>query len=83
MDWHCFHLHLLSIVVWTHHHHSLTFLLLILKAILTNNLPDFEWTVQYSQYQSDPGNPTFYVPVENRVNLVLSRLFQMPEFHTM
>lgn len=56
---------------------------LILKAILTNNLPDFEWTVQYSQYQSDPGNPTFYVPVENRVNLVLSRLFQMPEFHTM
>ena len=55
---------------------------LILKAILTNNLPDFEWTTQYNQYQADPGNPTYYTPVETRINSVLSRLFQMPEFHT-
>ena len=54
---------------------------LILKAILTNSLPDFEWTIQYNEYQADPGNPTFYGPVETRVKLVLFRLFQMPEFH--
>ncbi len=54
----------------------------ILKAILTNNLPDFEWTLQYNQYQAEPTNPSTYTPVQLRVNLVLSRLFQMPEFHT-
>ena len=56
---------------------------LILKAILTNSLPDFEWTVQYADYVANPGNTTFSDPVKARVELVLARLFQMPEFHTM
>lgn len=56
---------------------------LILKAILTNSLPDFEWTLQYSQYTSDPGNPAVSDPVRQRVELTLNRLFQMPEFQTM
>tara|TARA_B110000285_G_C15104360_1_gene607007 strand:+ start:115 stop:1734 length:1620 start_codon:yes stop_codon:yes gene_type:complete len=56
---------------------------LILKAILTDSLPDFEWTVQYSEYIANPGNATFSDPVKARVELVLARLFQMPEFHTM
>ena len=55
---------------------------LILKAILTNSLPDFEWTIQYNEYVNNPGNPSFSSPVELRMQLVLARLFQMPEFHT-
>ena len=55
---------------------------LILKGILTNSLPDFEWTLQYNQYLSNLGDVTFSDPVKLRVELVLSRFFQMPEFHT-
>lgn len=54
-----------------------------LKLILTGGLPDFEWTVQYNEYQANIGNPTFEDPVRLRVELVLSELFQSPEFHTM
>lgn len=55
---------------------------LTLKFILTNGQPDFEWTLQYSDYLADPGNPTFSNPVRQRVELVLARVFQMPEFQT-
>ena len=55
---------------------------LILKAILTNNLPDFEWTTQYNDYIANPGNSTFSTPVKTRVETVLYRIFQMPEFQT-
>lgn len=56
---------------------------LILKSILTNGQPDFEWTIQYNDYINDPGNSTFSVPVAQRVQLVLARVFQTPEFHIM
>jgi uncharacterized protein (DUF1800 family) len=56
---------------------------LTLKAILTGGLPDFEWKLQYNEYQANIGNPTYEDPVRFRVELVLSELFQMPEFHTM
>lgn len=56
---------------------------LILKSILTNGQPDFEWTIQYNDYIADPGNPTVSVPVAQRVELVLARVFQTPEFHIM
>lgn len=56
---------------------------LTLKLILTNGLPDFEWTLEYNDYQGNIGNPTYEDPVRTRVELVLSQLFQMPEFHTM
>ena len=55
---------------------------LILKGILTNSLPDFEWTLQYSEYLANIGDITFSDPVKLRVELVLARFFQMPEFHT-
>ena len=55
---------------------------LILKGILTNSLPDFEWTLQYNQYLANLGDVTFSDPVKLRVELVLARFFQMPEFHT-
>ena len=56
---------------------------LILKSILTGGLPDFEWTIQYNEYLADTGNPTFSDPVRIKVEQVLYRIFQMPEFHVM
>ncbi len=53
-----------------------------LKFILTNGQPDFEWTLQYNDYQANIGNPAFADPVRIRVELVLSRLFKMAEFQT-
>jgi len=55
---------------------------LVLKSILTNGLPDFEWTIQYNDYLGNPGNTTFSDPVKIRVQLVLNRVFKMPEFQT-
>jgi hypothetical protein len=55
---------------------------LVLKAILTNGLPDFEWTLQYNDYLGNPGNTTFSDPVKIRIQLVLNRVFKMPEFQT-
>jgi uncharacterized protein (DUF1800 family) len=55
---------------------------LIFKAILTNGLPDFEWTIQYNDYTANPNNPTYSDPVRLRVELVLSRIFKMAEFQT-
>ncbi len=55
----------------------------ILQSILTNGQPAFEWTMQYNDYLANPGNPVFEDPVRIRVELVLAKLFQMPEFHAM
>jgi hypothetical protein len=55
---------------------------LLLKSILTNGQPDFEWTIQYNDYIADPTNTTVSTPVRQRVEFVLYRLFQMPEFQT-
>ena len=44
-------------------------------------LPDFEWTLQYNEYLADPSNPTFYTPVELRMQAVLNIMFKMPQFH--
>jgi len=51
----------------------------VLKSILTNGQPDFEWTIQYNDYLADPGNTTVSGPVRQRVELVLYRLFQLPQ----
>lgn len=53
-----------------------------LKFILTNGLPDNEWTMAYNDYQANLGNTTYSDPVRLRVELVLSRLFKMAEFQT-
>lgn len=55
----------------------------VLKSILTNGQPDFEWTIQYNDYLADPGNTTVSGPVRQRVELVLYRLFQLPESQVM
>ena len=54
---------------------------LAIKAVLTGGLPDFEWTLQYDEYLTNPTNPTFYTPVELRMQAVLNVMFKMPQFH--
>lgn len=53
---------------------------LSLKLVLTNGLPDFEWTLQYNEYLADPTNPATVEPVRLRVALTLFTLYKMPEF---
>lgn len=53
-----------------------------LELILTNGQPDFEWTLQYDDYALDPTNSVVSTPVRQRMEFVLYRLFQMPEFQT-
>lgn len=55
---------------------------LVLKSLLTNALPDFEWSLQYNEYLANPGNASYSDPVRQRVEYVLYRLFQMPQFQT-
>ena len=38
--------------------------------------------IQYNDYIANPGNTTFSNPVKQRIELVLARIFQMPEFQT-
>ena len=45
---------------------------LTLKTILTGGQPDIEWTIQYSEYLADPGNPAVSDPIRTKVELVLS-----------
>ncbi|MCT4561112.1 MAG: DUF1800 domain-containing protein [Crocinitomicaceae bacterium] len=53
-----------------------------LKSILTNGLPDFEWTIQYNDYQNNPGDPSYSDPVRIRVELVLTAMFRMAQYQT-
>lgn len=55
---------------------------LALKYILTNGLPDFEWSDQYAEYLSHPNDVTYSDPIRQRMEFVLARLFSMPEFQT-
>ena len=55
---------------------------LLLKAVLTNGLPDFEWTLQYNEYLANPGNTTYSDPVKQRIGLTLDQIFKLPEFQT-
>jgi len=54
-----------------------------LKNILIPGLPDFEWTVEYSQYLSDPTNQTLAKSVENKLRKLFSVMVRMSEFQIM
>ena len=54
----------------------------ILLDILTNGLPLFEWTIEYGEYQLNPGDPNYADPIRTRIELVLKELFMFPEFQT-
>lgn len=54
---------------------------LILKLLLTDGQPDVEWTIEYSNYLSDPSNQTNAELIRTRVEAMLDKVYRMPEFH--
>ena len=52
-----------------------------LKKRLLNGLPDFEWTVEYRLYRSNPDDKQVRDSMLERVCLLLRTVFQMAEFH--
>lgn len=54
-----------------------------LKDILIPGLPDFEWTVEYSDYISDPTNVALAESVENKLKNLFSVMVRMSEFQIM
>lgn len=54
-----------------------------LKEVLIPGLPDFEWTVEYSDYVSDPADPAKREAVDNRLRALFTAMLQMPESQLM
>lgn len=54
-----------------------------LKEILIPGLPDYEWTVEYSDYLADPDDADLKNGVENRLRSLLQAMLSMPEFYLM
>lgn len=54
-----------------------------LKDVLIPGLPDFEWTVEYSDYLSDPSNEALAESVENKLKNLFSVMLRMSEFQIM
>ncbi len=57
--------------------------LTFLKEILIPGLPDFEWTVEYSDYLSDPEDMDLRQGVENRLRSLVQAMLSMPEYYLM
>ncbi len=53
--------------------------LVALKAILLPGLPDYEWTVEYSDFLS--GDDTLKKSIEDRLKALIKAMLRMPEFY--
>ncbi|MEM1220379.1 MAG: DUF1800 domain-containing protein [Bacteroidota bacterium] len=51
------------------------------KSILINGLPDFEWTIEYSDYLADPQNSMLAASVENKLRNLYRAMLNMSEFY--
>ena len=54
-----------------------------LKDILIPGLPDFEWTIEYSDYLEDPSNNALRISIENKLRSLIGTMVQMSEFQIM
>jgi hypothetical protein len=54
-----------------------------LKDILIPGLPDFEWSVEYSDYLADPNNTMLVASVKNKLKNLFSVMVRMSEFQIM
>ena len=52
-----------------------------LKEILIPGLPDFEWTVEYTDYLANPNNANLAAAVESKLRNLLVAMTAMPEFY--
>jgi uncharacterized protein (DUF1800 family) len=54
-----------------------------LKDILIPGLPDFEWTIEYSDYLGDPSDTPLRISIENKLRSLIGTMVQMSEFQIM
>ena len=54
-----------------------------LKDILIPGLPDFEWTIEYSDYLGDPSDTALRISIENKLRNLIGTMVQMSEFQIM
>ncbi len=52
-----------------------------LKEVLIPGLPDYEWTIEYGDYLSNPNNEGLKKGVENKLRNLLKAMMAMPEFY--
>ncbi|MCB9080690.1 MAG: DUF1800 domain-containing protein [Lewinellaceae bacterium] len=52
-----------------------------LKEVLIPGLPDFEWTIEYSDYLANPANNNLRAAVETKLRSLFQALLSMPEFY--
>lgn len=52
-----------------------------LKDVLLGGLPDFEWTVEYGAYLSNPDNNAIKTSVESKLRQLINAMLSMPEFY--
>lgn len=57
--------------------------IITLKEFLIPGLPDFEWTVEYSEYLADNTNTSLVISVDKKLRNLLSTMVQMSEFQIM
>ena len=57
--------------------------IIALKEILIPGLPDFEWTVEYSDYLTDPTNDDLRTSIKNRLRALFKAMLAMPEYYLM
>lgn len=50
------------------------------NTILLNGLPDYEWTAEWNEYVSNPGNAAKTMSIQLKVNAFLGYLFRMAEY---
>ena len=52
----------------------------MLKNILLDGLPDFEWTVEYGDYVNNPDDASLEQSIKSHLRKLLSAIVSMPEF---
>ena len=54
-----------------------------LKDILIPGLPDFEWTIEYSEFLANPSDTALRISIENKLRNLIGTMVQMSEFQIM
>lgn len=52
-----------------------------LKNVLIPGLPDYEWTIEYTDYLNNPNDVTLKAAVESKLRNLFTAMLGMPEFH--
>lgn len=53
----------------------------VLKETLLSGQPDYEWTIEYSDYEANPDNSGLAESISSRLDNLLKAMLAMPEFY--